>query len=287
MDLEIPALFKLFVQERKYLKNVTPQTIEWYGSSWKMLGSRFSECRNAADLAVAIPREIIAFRKERPGASEITVNSYARCVNAFFGWLAVEEHIPKRLKIPTLKERQQAKKILALPDVEKIKNHKPTGRNHCRVHMMALIALDCGLRLSEIIHLHKNDVDFDNLILKVMGKGRKERLVPMSIFLLKKLFRWVREHDGNLFETSNGSLLGVSNAQRDLRAMGRKCGVQVGFHQLRHTFATHYLRSGGSIAYLRRILGHSCLQTTLVYEHLVTQDLQDAHDAHSLLGKLR
>ena len=64
-----------------------------------------------------------------------------------------------------------------------------------------------------------------------MGKGRKERLVPMSVFLLKKLFRWVREHDGNLFQTGNGSLLGVSNAQRDLRAMGKKCGVKVGFHQ--------------------------------------------------------
>ena len=244
MDLELSTLFKLFVQERKYLKNVTPQTIEWYESSWKLLGSRFAACRSAAEIAAAIPRVIIAFRTERPAVSEITVNSYARCVNAFFGWLALEEHIPKRLKIPTLKERQQAKKILALPDVEKIKNHKPTGRNHCRVHIMALIALDCGLRLSEIIHLRKADVDFDNLMIKVMGKGRKERLVPMSVFLLKKLFRWVRQHDGNLFETGNGSLLGISNAQRDLRAMGKKCGVTVGFHQLRHYAASRTMPRG-------------------------------------------
>lgn len=51
MDLELPALFKLFVQERKYLKNVTPQTIEWYEVSWKMLGSRFAGCRTTADIA--------------------------------------------------------------------------------------------------------------------------------------------------------------------------------------------------------------------------------------------
>jgi site-specific recombinase XerD len=88
---------------------------------------------------------------------------------------------------------------------------------------------------------------------------------------MKILFKWI---DGEqLFATRNGKLISRPNAQRDIGVMGRKLGIKISFHRCRHTMATTYLRSGGSLATLRRILGHSSIETTQLYEHLETRDL--------------
>jgi site-specific recombinase XerD len=142
----------------------------------------------------------------------------------------------------------------------------------------------------------EDDVDFDNLIIKVKGKGGKHRLVPMSLELRKVLFRWrqksldhLSHHSGLMFPTKYGTQLRARDSLRDFKKLCRKLritGVRCSPHTLRHTFAVNYLRAGGNLFYLSKILGHSSVKTTERYlQSLQVEDLQAVHDRLSLLAK--
>ena len=99
------------------------------------------------------------------------------------------------------------------------------------------------------------------MCIRVLGKGNKQRLVPMSFELRKLLFRWVQRCPREfVFGTRTGSKLTVRNFQRDFKLMCGKLaitGVRCSPHTLRHTFAVSYLRAGGNLFYLSKILGHT------------------------------
>src|SRR4029450_4780731 len=164
-----------------------------------------------------------------------------------------------------------------------------------RASALACTLTDTGVRIEEALGLRRADVDFDNLLLKVRGKGRKERLVPFSFELRRVLFRLeqLRSRQGWLacewlFPTREGTKLGQRNALRAHYALLKRAGVpKSGFHRLRHTFATSYLQNGGDVVRLSRVLGHAQLTTTMRYLHLVTTDLQKPHQQLSILNRLR
>ena len=128
------------------------------------------------------------------------------------------------------------------------------------------------------------DFDFDNLLLTVTGKGRKERRVPFGIELRKVLFRFgqVKERAGVrselMFPAREGGRWEQRKALRSYYCMLKRLGLpRSGFHRLRHPFATQYLRNGGDVVRLSIILGHTEVSTTMKYLHLLTEDLQRPH----------
>lgn len=277
MDLQ-----QQFITERHFLKNVTEKTLLWYQHSFKAFDG-------ALDSKAAINARIAELRQR--GVSATSVNTYLRCINAYLRWLR-EEHGHEPLKIPKLKEEQ---KILATfqPDqILRIVNRKPVGRNETRIHTMAVTALDTGLRLQELLNLSRQDIDLENLVLRVKGKGNKHRLVPVSIELRRVLYRYLAKQAlPKVFGTMRGTVLRNRNADRDFKEMCRKLGfdravVRCSFHTLRHSFAVNYLRKGGNLYYLQRILGHSSITTTERYlRSLGIEDLQKVHDGLSLLSR--
>jgi site-specific recombinase XerD len=171
--------------------------------------------------------------------------------------------------------------------------YKPTSLGQRRVHLAALLALETGLRVSEVLHLRDADVDFENLILKVFGKGQKERLVPFSPDLRKRLYRFeqFKEKKGIrtvfVFARFGGTRWEKRNSSTSLYLMQRKLGLPMfGWHRLRHTFATDYLRQGGDIVRLSMVLGHTQITTTQRCLHLVTEDLSASHQKVSILNRL-
>jgi integrase/recombinase XerD len=152
------------------------------------------------------------------------------------------------------------------------------------------VLLDCGLRAAEALRLTRQDVDFDNLVLKVLGKGNKQRLVPMSMELRKLLWRHqqrLASHLRLMFGTYNDTEVSVRNFERDLKKIGKQLditGVRFSPHTFRHTFAVSYLRAGGNLFYLSRVLGHTSVKTTELYLQSVrVDDLQAVHDRLSPL----
>ena len=271
----IRALVQQFISERKYLLNVTPKTIIWYGCGFKAFAG-------AVDSLEAAKQRVGELRER--GISSITVNSYLRCINAFWKWQG------KDWKIRRLKEEQQILATFNPEHVHRLVHWKPVGRNQTRAHTIAMVALDTGMRISELLSLTRQDVDLDNLVLLVHGKGNKQRLVPVSIELRKTLYRHLAKHQhARLFTTRSGTPLTVRNSERDFKVMCGQAGivgVRASWHTLRHSFAVNYLRKGGNLYYLQRILGHSSISTTERYlRSLGIADLQRVHDALSLLSK--
>jgi integrase/recombinase XerD len=148
---------------------------------------------------------------------------------------------------------------------------------------------DTGARIGEVIGLCWPDVDLDNLLLRMHGKGAKDRLVPFSFELRRHLWRWKSQATGRgdlVFPANNGQRLGRRNMLRDVKILCRDLGVVIPartLHAFRHSFATNYLRRGGSVFHLQKMLGHSTLEMTRRYANLVTADLSAVHEKLSLL----
>ena len=276
MTYEQTDEIRAFLQEKLYLQNVSPRTIILYESCFKAFAG-------AVDTPEVAKERVVALRER--GVSPVTVNTYLRHIKCFYLWKG------KEWKIPWLKEEQ---KILATFRPEQVKallSFNATGINLTRALTVCCLILDTGLRISEALGLQKADVDFDQLVLRVHGKGGKERLVPMSLELRRMLFRWQQRQSANLvFATRNGTKLTVRNFQRDFKQLCKKLaitGVRCSPHTLRHPFAVNYLRRGGNLEFLRRILGYSSILTTQKYlrSSLGVEDLQAVHNGLSLLTR--
>jgi integrase/recombinase XerD len=153
--------------------------------------------------------------------------------------------------------------------------------------------LDCGLRASEWINLKLEDLDLKIRMVRVMGKGRKEREVPMSEQTVRVLANYLAarpvEHD-LVFATKNGTPLLKRNAGHMIKRMAVACGIppaSIGLHGCRHTMATQYIAAGGSVVYLKEILGHANIATTMQYVHAQEADIRRDHTKHSPIAKMK
>jgi integrase/recombinase XerD len=166
---------------------------------------------------------------------------------------------------------------------------RPTRRTQVRTWTLVLTLLDTGLRIGEVLGLERANLDLENLVLRVVGKGNKERLVPVSVECRKHLYRLTTTQPSRyVFSTGRGARLRYRNVYRDIKAVCRAAGVMgahVHPHNLRHCFATNYIRRGGDIYRLSRILGHSTISTTQLYlRSMGIEHLREGHDRFSLLA---
>jgi len=156
---------------------------------------------------------------------------------------------------------------------------------------MLLTMWDTMARRAEVQALDVTDVDLDGRVLRVQGKGRRERLVPVGDKTVKALHYWMRKRasagGAALFCTRQGRPLSYTHVHQVVRRTGRKAGVEIGCHAIRHSAATEYLRLGGSLAVLSKILGHSQLSTTSIYVHLSIEDAVKSYERFSPSASLR
>ena len=217
-----------------------------------------------------------------------------RAVNAYLHWASAANGkccaLCAHLKVPQLKEEQRILPTFSIADIQRIAKWKPTDFYATRLHLFVLLVVDTGCRNSEALALRWADVDMDNLLLKLRGKGAKDRLVPFSFDLRRRLWRWKRMNGFDLvFPTMHATRLGRRVQLRDVKLLCKRLGIVPPartIHALRHTFAVNYLRRGGSVFHLQKVLGHSSLEMTRRYANLVTEDLQAVHERVSLLAKI-
>ena len=287
----LATLTEQFLKERTYFKNVTPATLVWYRVAFKNYQASFPSDTAPVPTKRAL-QDFVVVQRNR-GIRPVTVNTYIGAMNAFCLWLHSEGHVAEHVKLPKLRVEKRILSVLDEAQMRALIGYRPTSLGQRRVHVAALLALDTGLRVSEVLHLRRADVDFDNLILKVFGKGQKERLVPFSPELRKRLYRFeqFKEQKGVrnpfVFAGFGGTRWEKRNSSTALYLMESKLGLPMfGWHRLRHTFATNYLRQGGDIVRLSMVLGHTQITTTQRYLHLLTEDLSASHQKVSILNRL-
>jgi site-specific recombinase XerD len=285
-DLIVPS-FASYVEDRKYLKNVSPKTLTWFVDAWKAFGPHLEPAlANGGRLPDALKAAVLTLLEK--GVRPVSVNSYLTCARAYLNWLHSEGHLREKPKVQLLKFEHKVLATFSPEHVEALLTLKPKGRNQARAHVICSLLLDSGLRISEALNIRREQIDFENLLIRVTGKGNKQRLVPMSLELRKQLFRWLQRCPKDfVFGTRCGTKMTVRNFQRDFKAICVKLkitDVRCSPHTLRHTFAVSYLRAGGNLFYLSKILGHTSVKTTERYlQSLEPQDLQAVHDRLSLL----
>jgi len=279
------SLFEQFIKERKYLKGITARTEYSYQNTRRALFHRYGS--DFETLSKAVLNDWVV-RMREAGLSPGGCNVYIRTANAFLRW-AHTEHGQPLIRLEKIKEPQKIIATFTPEHVARILRWKPTVKHEPRLKALTLTALDTGLRVHELLNLTRDSVDLDNLVIRVKGKGNKERLVPISLELRKALFRHLRTHTHAIvFCTRNGSQIGQRNLLRDFKLLCRELqitGVRASFHTLRHTFAVSYLRAGGNLFYLSKILGHTSVTTTQKYLQSVgVDDLKAVHNGLSPLS---
>lgn len=257
----------------------SPRTVKWYGDTLRrVLRSDLTESLDhLTPFSLSRALNVAGERGIRPA----TLANYDRALRGFTAWLHGVELLPrdpmkgrKRPKVQwQLKQVATAEELRTLFEVAR-QDKRYSARN-CAI--LALLA-GPGLRAGEVASLRLADVDWQDSAVKVTGKTGT-RLVPLDRTTLRLLRRYVshgrRGNHPNVFLYDGRPITG-----RTLTLLVARISDRAGFerritpHLLRHTAATVYLRNGGDVASLRRILGHSTLTTTALYLHLVPEDLQ-------------
>jgi integrase/recombinase XerD len=289
MPLDIPTLYDRFFQERRYLKNITAKTVLFYGQSWAAWRPFLENVKTEQELAAAVKNGTMAMMKEGR-LSPTSINDYGRTIHAFLNWLHQEGCVSARYHVSKLKCEQKVIPVFPTEAVERIVRYHPEGEVEARTHALCCFILDNGARIDEATSLRVEDINFGDMLITInKGKGRKQRVVPMTQEFRKILYKYVQNlASGYVFHTTQHSKLDYNNALRDLKGLFRRLKLvvpQSSWHVFRHTFATSYIRNGGDVTRLQRILGHSELLTTMRYIHLQTEDLQVVHDQYSALAR--
>jgi site-specific recombinase XerD len=279
---EATSLHHQFLQHGRILRGWSPRTVQTYAHCLRAFGDTPLTKAGLANWIVAL--------RER-GHTKGGVNVLARTVNSYLSWLREEGHLTDRLRIKLLPSPPKA--ITAFSDVEvrRIVSYRPHGRPQTRTWTLIVLLLDTGLRIDEALGLERQHVNIDQMYLRVMGKGARERLVPISTECRKILYRWLSRSESTLvFTTRSQGRVSYRNAYRDVKALCAAMGVtgrHVHPHAFRHCFAASYVRRGGDVYRLSRILGHSTITTTQLYlRSMGIEHLQEGHAKYSPLSPI-
>ena len=294
---------------RRHLEaaNRSPKTISWYMEILRRFFD-FLDLNNLTKSIRDIGREELRtyilhlqsarkwpnspyIKANKGSLSPYSIQGHVRAIKAFWGWLFKEEYILENplIKLPLPKVPQSLVKTLTIDQFKRllaeVERHTPLGAKY---YCILLFLLDTGVRMSELVNIKMADIDLVNCLVIVVGKGRKERMVPFHRVTRRELQRYIKvfrpklcSYDScYLFPRSDGYHISVNSVQQFIRRIAAKAGlrgIKCSPHIFRHTFATTFIAKGGTDFALKDILGHTSLQSTLKYTHLQPQDIQRQH----------
>lgn len=230
--------------------------------------------------------------KPRGRLSPYTISQHYRVLKTLFNWARNMELVADSPMRKVEKPRVPDEEMPVLEDEEVVRLLEAIDmkrENGLRNVAIVALLLDTGLRRGEVIHLACHELDLERREVRVKrGKGGKNRTVPL-LDAVKVLATYLKARpsldSGGLFLTKSGEPLKGDGVQSMLRRLGEKAGVQhCNAHTFRHTFARNYLRRGGDVETLRRIMGHKSIETTRRYLNLVIDDVKQKHQQVSPAG---
>jgi site-specific recombinase XerD len=202
----------------------------------------------------------------------------------------LEKRLPKFLTIQQMKDLLEAPVKLLNLRKDKKGAGRPVTAGICHRDVAVLETIySCGLRVSELCGLRADDIDWSEQIVRVRGKGKKERLVPIggpALQAIDNYWRTLKQPPSGqspvfFAETKKPAPLQPVQLARRLKRFLAIAGLDPGLtpHKLRHSYATHLLDAGADLRSVQELLGHAHLVTTQVYTHVTTERLKKAYDA--------
>lgn len=197
-----------------------------------------------------------------------TVRLYLVAIKKFLKWMGIE------VRVPVPKTRSDDLQVLTEAQIEKLRELPRSLKYKAIVNLM----LDTGLRANEVLSINVEDVNWENNSIVVKNtKNGEFRVVFFTSRTKELLQRYMKKYkvaQGRLFNVSYQALY------REIKRLGRKLGIDLRPHLLRHTFATVAIKRGMPLPAVQRLLGHKDIRTTQIYLHLVSEDLRKAYEAY-------
>lgn len=281
-EISQPQVFKNFKQYLRLELGMADNSVEAYLLDVEKFAQYYK--KNIINIK---PEEIISYMAfmRRTGLSLETILRRLSGLSCFYDYLLIEKEIkvnpvefvskPKKWdKLPEFLSFEEVEKILEYSDLSSAKGMRDT--------LMLETMYASGMRVSELIAVKTTDIDYKRGFIKVIGKGSKERIVPIYDSLLVKIEDYlpirhnyfIKDRDeGWLFPNKNGSFLTRQYVWQWVKEICLKSGIKkhVSPHTLRHSFATHLLSGGADLRTIQIFLGHTNITTTEIYTH-VTDD---------------
>lgn len=194
---------------------------------------------------------------------------------------------PKRWeRVPKALSHNEIRKVIEITSSNDKRSEKATAMNF-RNSVMVELLYSSGLRVSELINLKIQDINIEAGFIRVIGKGSKERVVPVSRRTVERIKEYIRSYRNQLlgkkltdylFTTSRGKAMTRQRFWQTLKVYGRQIGLNISPHTLRHSFATHLLEGGADLRSVQKMLGHSDISTTQIYTKVTTDRLKKVYN---------
>ncbi|MDH4100296.1 MAG: tyrosine recombinase XerC [Nitrospirota bacterium] len=279
-----------FLRYLRSEKDASPHTVEGYAGD---LGQFVEYLGGNADLARVTNLEIRGFMAHlhRLGVKKSSAGRKLAALRSFYRYLHREGYVEQNpaKSVATPKKEKYIPQFLTADDIDRLVK-APEGDDDAAMQARVILELfySSGLRISELASLKVGDVDMESGVLRVLGKGRKERMVPVGSKALEALEAWLARRKGKgavsrdvpILLNSRGGGLSVRSIRNIVyRYSGESCQAgRVKPHALRHTFATHMLQEGADLRSLQEMLGHASLSTTQKYTHVDIKRLMEVYD---------
>ena len=278
-----------FIDELHTVRQLSPHTLSNYRRDLEKFAD-YCQQINLSDAEQALSAHVRQWVAAmfRNGASGRTLQRALSALRSFYKYRNRKgsQHNPA-LGIQAPKSEKKLPKAMDTDTVGQLLNIKTDDFLGLRDRAILELFYSSGLRLSELVSLNLNDIDFSDALLTVTGKGNKTRKLPIGRYAIAALKDWLQvrvdanPQDNAVFVGNKGKRLGQRAIQQRLKkySLEQGLGQNVHPHMLRHSFASHILESSGDLRAVQELLGHANISTTQVYTHLDFQHLAKVYDA--------
>jgi len=280
--------FKRFLQTEKGL---SPNSIYSYIYDLKkfsdFLANKNKTILNASQDDV---EQFLFFEKNKKRNSARTLARSLAAIRQFYNYMSSIENITNpTVKIETPHFQKVLPDFLSIEEIDRLfSSIREDDIYQLRDKSIFELLYSAGLRISEAVELKAVDVDLKNKFIKVMGKGNKERIVPIGDEAIRLIEKYIRDSrpvilgirmSEYLFISKKGGMLNRKSVWRLLKGYAKMVNIQKNItpHTLRHSFATHLLERGADLRAVQELLGHVDISTTQIYTHLARKQLQEIH----------
>lgn len=288
MDKYIKSFLEYLLVE----KGLSANTLEAYRRDISRL-NKYLTAKKIEQMADVTKDTLAAYLYylKKEGQSPSTVAREIASIRSFFRYLCLDGVLEKDPSI-TLENPRLPKKLPQVLTEEDTNTllAKPIKMDHLQLRNLAILELlyATGMRVSELVNLNLAQLDLDLAFVRCIGKGNKERVIPIGAIAIKALEVYLRESrplllknvsERALFLNNHGRRLTRQSYWKIIKEQARDTGINSGItpHTLRHSFATHLLANGADLRSVQELLGHSDISTTQIYTHLTQGRLKEVY----------
>jgi len=273
-------------------KGLSQNTIDAYRQDI----TRFEEHLESVqkDIFSATKEDVVAFMESmrRHGYQPSSMGRMLSSIRGLYRYLNYEglaERDPTE-NVSSPRRWHTVPKALSIEEVISLLETERKNRFAMRDAAMLELMYSAGLRVSELISLKMEDINFEAGYIRVLGKGSKERLVPINERVSERIKLYIsearpaltknRRHTPYLFLSNRGKPMTRQRFWQTLKEVSRVTGIRVTPHMIRHSFATHLLEGGADLRAVQKMLGHADISTTQIYTRVTVERLREVHRKH-------